>query len=185
MDPYVYPGTDVLQNLRDLRNPVELREYETDATKLRIAQLKNKLIPGILDAAHLRAIHRHIFQDVYGWAGNFRTVEIGFAFVPYIESSLAQLAAELRKEHYLAGMELPQFAKRASYHLGQLNAIHPFREGNGRAQNEFLRHLAHRNKMNLSWSGITHDQLYEAARRSYRQGDNSGFERILLEAHTG
>ena len=137
MDPYVYPGTDVLQNLRDLRDPVELREYETDATKLRIAQLKSKLIPGILDAAHLRAIHRHIFQDVYGWAGNFRTVEIGFAFVPYIESSLAQLAAELRKEHYLAGMELPQFAKRASYHLGQLNAIHPFREGNGRAQNEF------------------------------------------------
>ena len=86
--------------------------------------------------------------------------------MPHIESSLAQLSAELRKEPYLAGMEPPQFAKRAPYSLGQLNAIHPFRKGYERAQNEFLRHLAHRNKMNLSWSGITHDQIYEAARRS-------------------
>ena len=79
-------------------------------------------------------------------------------------------------------METPEFAKRASYYLGQLNAIHPFREGNGRAQNELLRHLAHRNKMNLSWSGVTHEQLYEAARRSYLKGDNTGFERILHDA---
>ena len=182
MDPYVYPGTDVLRNLRDLREPVMLREYETDATQFRISQLKRKPIAGVFDAAHLRAIHRHIFQDVYVWAGEFRTVEIGFAFVPYIASSLAQLSSELRNEQYLAGMETPEFAKRASYYLGQLNAIHPFREGNGRAQNELLRHLAHRNKMNLSWSGVTHEQLYEAARRSYLKGDNTGFERILHDA---
>jgi cell filamentation protein len=76
MDPYVYPGTNVLRNLRDIRDPDILNEFEADATSRRIRQLGHKPAAGALDTRHLQAIHHHIFQDVYSWAGEFRTVNI-------------------------------------------------------------------------------------------------------------
>lgn len=182
MDPYVYPGTNVLKNLRDLRDDRKLRQYETDATTLRINQLKKKRLPGSFEAGHLQAIHRHIFQDVFEWAGEFRTVDIGFTPWSMIDANLGRMSAELKSERYLLGMAIPQFASRAAHYLGQLNAIHPFREGNGRAQNEYIRHLAALNSLELSWNGVSHEELYESARRSYLQSDNSGLERILLTA---
>jgi hypothetical protein len=90
MDPYVYPGTNVLKNLRDLRDPGSLATYEAIATIRRIEQLTRQRVTGKFDVKHLQAIHRHIFQDVFDWAGNFRTVNISrsgqipFALVPQI-----------------------------------------------------------------------------------------------------
>jgi len=55
-----------------------------------------------------------MFQDVYPWAGEFRTVEIGFAFSPNIVSSLDRRAAELREENHLAGLDVDQFARRGA-----------------------------------------------------------------------
>jgi fido (protein-threonine AMPylation protein) len=73
MDPYVYPGTNVLRNLRDIRDPDILNEFEAEATSRRIRQLEHKPAPGELDTRHLQTIHHHVFQDVYSWAGEFRT----------------------------------------------------------------------------------------------------------------
>jgi cell filamentation protein len=72
MDPYVYPGTSVLRNLRDLRGPKDLADFEADATGRRLKELSSKPIGGSFDAKHLKAVHGHIFQDVYAWAGQFR-----------------------------------------------------------------------------------------------------------------
>jgi cell filamentation protein len=76
MDPYVYPGTNVLRNLRDIRDPEEFSEVEGIATTRRITELARHPILGNFDTRHLQSIHRHIFQDVYQWAGEFRTVDI-------------------------------------------------------------------------------------------------------------
>ena len=76
MDPYLYPGTNVLKNLRDIRNPGTLACFEAEATTRRIVELIHSPAQGQFDTAHLRAIHRRIFQDVYEWAGQFRTVYI-------------------------------------------------------------------------------------------------------------
>jgi cell filamentation protein len=75
-DPYVYPGTDVLRNLRDLRDAAELAEHEAALSAIRIAQLERRFIPGDFDLAHLQATHRYIFGDIYSWAGELRTVRI-------------------------------------------------------------------------------------------------------------
>ena len=186
MDPYVYPGTDVLRNLRDLRDGARLQEYETDATSRRIQQFERRVLQGSLDAAHVQAIHRYIFQDVYSWAREFRTVGISrsgpFAFCEQIIPSLHRLHAELVREGYLAGLGGRQFVGRAAYYLGELNAIHPFREGNGRTQREYIRQLAARCGHRLGWAPVTHEQMYAASVLSFRRGDNSDFERILFEA---
>ena len=70
---------------------------------------------------------------------------------------------------------------RAAYYLGELNALHPFREGNGRAQRMFLSALARAAGFDLAWERVTAKEMVEASIRSLFSADNSGFERILRD----
>ena len=76
MDPYVYPGTDVLRNLRDIRDQDGLSKAEAIATTRRLTEIHLKPKAGKFDIPHLQSIHHHIFQDIYPWAGRFRQVNI-------------------------------------------------------------------------------------------------------------
>ena len=72
-DPYLYPGTTVLRNLRGITDPQQLEEFEARSTHRRLAELIEAPVSGEFDVTHLKAIHRYIFHDVYKWAGEFRT----------------------------------------------------------------------------------------------------------------
>jgi cell filamentation protein len=183
MDPYVYPGTSVLRNLRDLRDAGVFSEFEAEATARRLRQLEHKPLSGAFDSRHLQAIHRYIFQDVYEWAGDFRTVSISksgdpFAFPQHIVSSLDRTSAELKREGYLVGSDLERFASRGAYYLGEINAVHPFREGNGRTQREFIRELAFQSGLMIDWGQVSQEEMIDASRRSLRI-DNAELERVL------
>ena len=188
MDPYVYPGTNVLRNLRDIRDPERLSKAEAIATSRRIIELEGNPKLGTFDTQHLQSIHRHIFQDIYPWAGEFRTVNISrsgqfpFAFPEQIVPSLGRLFGELRKEHHLADADGPKFCNRAAHYMGELNALHPFREGNGRTQRQFIRQLAGRNGYTLDWSRVSRERMTEASRQSFQHGDNAGLEQALRSA---
>jgi prophage maintenance system killer protein len=115
--------------------------------------------------------------------GTFRTVDISksgdpFAFHQHIVSSLEKMCGELKREWHLAGSDLEHFASRGAYYLGELNAIHPFREGNGRTQREFIRELGLQSGLMLDWSQVSREEMIEASRRSLRV-DNAGLEQIL------
>lgn len=185
MDPYTYPGTNVLKNLRDLRDLDQFQQFEADAAAFRLRQLGHKGMKGKLDVAHLQAIHRYLFQDVYPWAGEFRTVNISrsgqfpFAFAEQIVNCLEKLAADLAREQYLSQLPLEAFCRRGAYYFGELNAIHPFRDGNGRSQREFVRQLAARTGFRVHWSRADRSQMTAASRLSFQSADNSGFEEIL------
>jgi cell filamentation protein len=186
MDPYVYPGTSVLKNLRDIRDPEILSEFEAEATARRLRQLGYKPLPGAFDRRHLQAIHHHIFQDVFEWAGDIRTVNISksgapFAFREHIVSSLDRTFANLKREEQLIGADLNGFAAHAAWCLGEINAIHPFREGNGRTQREFIRLLGSRSGWELDWTQVSAEQMIEASIRSLRS-DNKGLEEVLKRA---
>jgi cell filamentation protein len=75
-DPYIYPGTNVLCNRLNIRDVADFAEREAALGAIRIAQLERRFIHGNYDLAHLQATHRHIFGDVYPWAGELRTVRI-------------------------------------------------------------------------------------------------------------
>ena len=188
MDPYVYPGTNVLKNLRNYRDPGQLRELEAEATSWRISQLERKAQKGKFDTAHLQAIHRHIFQDVYPWAGDLRTVDIArpgqfyFAFSHQIPPCLHRTFANLKEERHLKGTTHQDFCKRAAWYLGELNAIHPFRDGNGRTQREFIRQLGLHGGHVLNWVRVSRTQMYSASHLSFQAADNSGLENVLLTA---
>jgi cell filamentation protein len=143
-DPYCYPGTTVLRNIPDLLDPGALAAFEAMST----AQRADEPLPrGRFGARHYRAIHRHLFQDVYPWAGRFRTVRLAkgssiFCFPEHIAREMDALFGSLNERHFLRSLARDEFAERAAHFLSTLNAIHPFREGNGRAQMTFLVLLA-------------------------------------------
>jgi cell filamentation protein len=143
-DPYVYPGTSILRNRLGITDPVVLDKQERSLVVLRA---RRDIPHGAFDLSHLRAIHRHLFQDMYGWAGELRTVEIGkgdqqFQFRKYILTGMADVHGRLVKSRFLKGLSSAQFAEQASVIVGDINYIHPFREGNGRTQLQYLKQLA-------------------------------------------
>ena len=107
-----------------------------------------EIIPtGNFDLKHLKSILRHLFQDIYEWAGEIRTVEISkgssqFQFRQYIETGMADVHRRLVSSGFLKGLEPPGFAVQAAAIMGDVNYVHPFREGNGRTQLHYLRQLA-------------------------------------------
>ncbi len=143
-DPYCYTATSVLKNLPDIRDQAALDAFEAVST----AQRSDEPLPGgRLSIAHYRAIHRHLFQDVYAWAGKFRTVRIGkdgsaFCYPENIPREMKNLFSDLKQQNYLRGLSHQNFVTFAARFLATLNAIHPFREGNGRSQTGFLLVLA-------------------------------------------
>ena len=143
-DPYCYPGTTVLINLLGTPDQVKLDAFEAEMTADRATE---PLPAGRFSYQHYCAIHRHLFQDVYPWAGKIRTVRIAkegsaFCYPEHIDREMRQLFAELAKQRRLRGLDARTFAKKAAHLLAELNAIHPFREGNGRTQLSFLVALA-------------------------------------------
>ncbi|MDG5497842.1 Fic family protein [Niveispirillum sp. BGYR6] len=102
---------------------------------------------GHLDIAHYRRIHHHLFQDVYEWAGEYRSVRIGkggnwFCFPEYIPQALGQAFADYGPIDEIAKRSIREFAQLTAHFLAEINAVHPFREGNGRTQLTFLTMLA-------------------------------------------
>lgn len=182
LDPYTYPGTDVLRNLKDIRDRTALDTYEANATWARLIQIQGSPPSGRCDVAHLKAIHHRIFQDVYAWAGSFRTVDMSkggsfFARPDFIATSLDELLRRLYREDGLR--EPARFMERAGYYLAELNAIHPFREGNGRTQREFLRRIALQAGHSLDWRKVSRQQMIDASRESFSSGQPASLVKVI------
>jgi cell filamentation protein len=158
-DPYCWPGTPCLRNRLGIRDPAALDRAEHEIVGVRLAALTASGVPGGYDAAHLLRFHRLLFQDVYDWAGQPRVGDISkgavsFCSAPLIAGRLDQLCAELAARRFLSRERGPEFIASFAGFYGELNAIHPFREGNGRAQRAFLRQLAAHAGWTVAWEAL-------------------------------
>lgn len=184
-DPYLYPGTLVLKNLRNIQARETLDRFEAEATSQRIAELTMSHHLASFDVAHLKAIHQYLFQDVYEWAGDFRTVSISkdghlFGRPQFLEMVLKKLFRQLNGGRAVKSDTNEEFARRTAFYFAEINAAHPFREGNGRTQREFLRQLAVKSGFLLDWRRVTREEMIAASRQSFRTGDNSLLMKILV-----
>jgi cell filamentation protein len=143
-DTYVYPGTWVLQNKFGILDAEELERIERE----QVIQRLSEIVPtGNFDLAHLQAIHHHLFQDVYDWAGKVRTLEIakgGNQFQPhkYIRTGMEDVHRRILAADYFQNLSPADFVAGAAPIIGDVNYVHPFREGNGRTQLQYLKQLA-------------------------------------------
>lgn len=189
IDPYLDPASDTLRNKLGITDPSKLSNFERDASALRQASMIANPVGSKLDFDHLKAVHERLFQDVYDWAGQTRTVEISkgnsaFAPVQHIESHAQKVFGDLAAENHLRGMPREQFLDRAAHHLGEINALHPFREGNGRAQRAFMDQVAGRAGHAFDWSKTSQRAMIDASIHSFNVDPSKMralLDKILIE----
>lgn len=166
-DPYSDPVTGVLYNRLGLGTTAELEAAEREITHAALILLDESPVSTSYDLPHLREIHKRIFSDIYEWAGQIRTVAIAkgamFCLPQYIDSSAAVIFRQLHDEDCLRGLRRDAFVGRLAHYLGEVNALHPFREGNGRAQRAFLGQLARNAGFTLAWQHLDPVRNVEAS----------------------
>ena len=179
VDPYLDPETGLLRNKVGARTRATLDEAEGDLLFARLVQLMDRPVRPTGDLDELRAIHRHLFQDIYDWAGQLRTVDIRksvegaqfFLPVSMIERAAVFAERELRADNMLCGMSRDHFIERLAYHYDSFNYIHPFREGNGRTQRVFWTRIACDAGWRLDWHGVYGSANDRASRAAAEKRD--------------
>ncbi|MBU2768556.1 cell filamentation protein Fic [Acidithiobacillus ferrivorans] len=186
-DPYIDASTGVLKNIFGIANAQELEKTEASLAYGRSLNLDIGVPPvPPFDMDHLKAIHKHLFQDVYSWAGEIRIIDISkghtrFASAIAIDSAGTKLFREMGNEDWFKGRNRRDFADRAGHYLGEINVLHPFRDGNGRAQRYFMAQIG-------SWCGhpivlgkIPVEKNIEASIAAYN-GDSSPLADLIFSA---
>ena len=181
-DPYFDTEHGLLRNRLGIVDPAELQQAEALLTTLRLIELQEKPLPGGYDMEHLQEFHRFIFGDVYDWAGELRTVVIGkgnvFCLPQFIESFAADVFGRLAVADFLRGRDRTEFLDGLADLFADVNALHPFREGNGRTQRAFLAQLAADAGWTLRWAAMDPEENVQASRCAHR-GDHRPLRDML------
>ena len=171
MDLYVYPDTQVLKNKFDERNALMLQKLERRLSMLGALELRLKTFEKF-DFDTLKYIHKGMFGSIYTWAGEIRTVDIAKGnsfFCPAfnIEAYANDIFTNLQRNKYLRGLDFTDFCRQAADLLGDLNALHPFREGNGRTQRIYIEQLCQNNgRFEIDFTEATKEEMISASIQS-------------------
>jgi cell filamentation protein len=199
---YTYPGTDTLKNKLGATTHDELEQREAEYVAARRVEIEAGQGPPLqFDAEHLKAIHRHLFQDVFEWAGHTRDEQVRladgsiateprfrregsreFAAGGRIAEALDEIADKLRDAGYLGGLPREAFAERAADLRTELNDVHPFREGNGRTQRAFVEQLAQAAGHDIDFSVISKERMIAASIAAHDQNDLGPMRRLFADA---
>ncbi|MCK0746112.1 Fic family protein [Chromohalobacter nigrandesensis] len=160
----------MLRNLLGIRDDPTLEAAERELTVLAADTIQ--FAPPPYDLDYLKHLHRQLFADLYPWAGEIRTIDIAkgetrFCNVQRIEPEAYKLFTRLRHETYFTNLPRQQLVSAVAELYGDLNVIHPFREGNGRAQRLLFEHLIINNGYEISWEGIQREEWLHANIAAY------------------
>jgi len=187
IDPdHIYSDRNgVLFNLLGITDSKLLLVSEAFLTAKRLEELSLRPIP-IKSAYSLLDIHKYIFQDVYMWAGETRKVNISKHGKQFIT-----VASFNRAFFFIDGLisgfrEFSDNIDDVSEHIARIldavNFMHPFREGNGRAQREFIRSLALEKGYTLNLNPPDDSAVYREYMRCCVEEDVSGLAVLIRSA---
>ena len=187
---YCYPGTDVLKNKLGIKDDNSLTIAEREITSLKLLVLYNMPILEKYGFKDLCNIHKTLFIDLYEWAGQIRKGDFFskgnsiFCRGQYIVENANKIFCYLSGEKNLCGLEKHFFIERMAYYMGEVNALHPFREGNGRTSREFFRQLSLNANYILDFSKTNKDELLQADIEAFN-GKYNGLIKMLDKTITG
>ncbi len=180
----------IASNLTGAKDLAELKARETTLSAIRSFELKQNPIKGEFDYVHLKSIHRHIFKDIYVWAGidryeiglrgDFRKGDSFFTTGSKLPTVAKALFEELKKENYFKDLKREQYIKSFASFMNGLNILHPFREGNGRVQRIFLEELAKFANWNLNLTTVSANTMIQASIMAHK-GNLKGLEIIIRD----
>lgn len=182
-DPYLFDDVDVLANIPGIRDARELELFEDAIADTAIFEIEHFLHHQEINFRLWRKIHKTLFKEVYLWAGDIRTVGLskggsGFASPTYIEQNAEDIFSALAHESFLEGLDPFSLAERLAYYYNELNALHPFREGNGRSLKVLITEIARRAGYDIDWGRITRSENQEASIAGF-YGDNRPFTNLF------
>jgi len=179
---YCYTNTNILINNLNIKDDNILNFAERELVALRMCELDIIPINGAFNFDHLKCIHKFLFQDIYKWAGNIRKCIIAkedlFCLPEYINDFANEIFTKLKKEKYFTNYSYDEKITKLAELFSDINALHPFREGNGRTQREFIEELAKVNGINLDLTVVNQDSIVSASHNSIN-GDNKELEQIF------
>ncbi len=186
LDPYTYKGTSVLINKAGLRDQVAAEKFETDMVIDSTQTLAPVLAQGLPSLDKFKAIHAHVFGQVYEWAGEFRTINISkgtgnFARPEYLESEGQKIFERLASNNYFKDLNKTEFVEKATDFFADLNALHPFREGNGRVTRSVLTDVARGAGYEVDLRAIDKDEWNQASQLS-RLGNYESLKKVFSES---
>ncbi len=164
-DPYCPPGSTVLRNRLNLTDATTLAQAERDLSE--VAAQTIDFTPPPYDLSYLQAIHRQLFNGLYGWAGELRTVDISkdqthFCVTHRIEPEANKLFVVLAQTNWFQDLDRTRLINACAELFGDLNVVHPFREGNGRAQRILFEHIIVNAGYEISWWPVEADEWIQA-----------------------
>lgn len=173
MSDYFVDGDAVLENKLGISDPNDLLFAEQEKVTNRTADILGEA-PQTLDLDYLLHIHRVLFEDIYDFAGKVRTVDIAkpdasapFAHAQFIELEAKRIFNDLASKNYLSNLGHENFVKEIAGLAADLNALHPFREGNGRTIRLYLIMLADHAGYLLDYSQVSADELISADKLAF------------------
>ncbi|ASD24168.1 cell filamentation protein Fic (plasmid) [Cryobacterium sp. LW097] len=182
-DPYIDPATGLLRNRIGATSQSVLNAAEADYGLARTVELVERPVKVTADLRHLQLIHQRLFQDVYDWAGQLRTVDIRkgsdataefFMPVSRLQTGAMFAFQELADDNYLRGLDREKFVDKLAHHYDQVNYLHPFREGNGRTQRIMWTQVAREAGYEMDWRNVTGAVNDRASRDAMEKQDLTG-----------
>ena len=183
-----YEGTSCLINKLNIRDEEKLNFVESQITIHKTAELANAQDFGNFDFSHYKAIHKDLFNELYEWAGEIRTVNMSkkgtnFVDVSEIESVASACFKRLQDKNYFKNQEFDIFVEDIVDFYCTTNMLHPFREGNGRTQRIFISQLIQFNGYSIDFDKIDTDELMMATIQA-ANGIDDNLKRIFKNAIT-
>lgn len=159
-----YEGTTCLINKLGITDEDKLKEFEGAVTFAKASELELNPISDTFDVEHYKLIHKYLFEDIYDWAGEYRTVNISkkgtkFASADQIPYLMNVCFMRLQDNDYFQNESFDEFVDNIVDFYCVTNMIHPFREGNGRTQRLFISQLIRFNNYDIDFSSIDKDEL--------------------------
>lgn len=182
---YVDPTSGLLKNLLNISDYEVLLFVESSAVSKRLQELFKNPIK-IKGTSSLLEIHHYLFQDIYAWAGKVRTVNISKDGKPFFDgerfSSAFQYIDSLIEEYRtIDSSNFAEIAKALASILDHVNFLHPFREGNGRTQREFIRILALEKELTLNLNPADNTTVYNQYMQGTINGDIELLSHLIFE----
>ena len=187
-DHYTQPETGTLINRLGITDAQALKQtVEATATAQAVARSRGALPSSSFDTERLQSIHKALHGPVYAWAGQIRSVDLAkgnderrlaFARVEEVKPFLREIAAEIQADNNFRGLPKELLSEKLAKTYADLNATHPFRDGNDRASRQFITELAADSGYRLDLSRVA-KQTWEEASRNSLTGDLQGVRREI------
>jgi cell filamentation protein len=185
-DPYLIPKKNILINKFGIQDAEKLQDLESAIYYY--LKTTDQLPNGDFDYAHLKNIHHHLFGKLYDWAGQERTIDIikghsHFARKEFIENELNKVFMKLKEDKHLSELNHINFCKKLSFYFNEINAAHPFRDGNGRSLRTFFDLLSNKAGYKLEWEKIDAKEYIQANISGFN-GDYDPIEKMFTKIAT-